>query len=152
MEKIGRIVTIILWVLVGVSVILSISLIANISDNEQDPNMLSWLNINIIWVYILGIIGACLAVFFAIYHTVTSKEAAKKGLISVLFLAAVVLVSYLLASPEMPKFIGAQKFIDGGLTGNTIKLIDTGLIALYIMLAISVLVFIVSPFIRLIRK
>lgn len=152
MEKTGKIVAIILWVLIGVSVILSISLIANISDNEQDPNMLSWLNINIIWVYILGIIGACLAFFFAIYHTVTSKEAAKKGLISVLFLAAVVLVSYLLASPEMPKFIGAEKFIAGGLTGKTIKLVDTGLIALYIMLAISVLVFIIAPFIRLVRK
>lgn len=152
MERTGRIVSIILWVLIGISVILSISLIANISDNEQDPNMLSWLNINIIWVYILGIVGTCLAFFFAIYHTLTSKEAAKKGLISILFLAAVVLVSYLLSSPEMPNFIGAQKFIDGGLTGQTIKLIDTGLIALYIMLAISVLVFIISPVIRLIRK
>ena len=152
MEKTGKIVTIILWVLIGVSVILSISLVANISDNEQDPNMLSWININLIWVYILGIVGAGLALFFAIFHTVTSKEAAKKGLTSVLFLASVVLVSYLLASPEMPKFIGAEKFIAEGLTGKTIKLVDTGLIALYIMLAISVLVFIFSPFIRLIRK
>jgi hypothetical protein len=152
MEKTGKLVTIILWVLIGVSVILSISLVANISDNKQDPNMLNWININLIWVYILGIAGAGLAVLFAVFHTVTSKEAAKKGLTSVLFLAAVVLVSYLLASPEMPKFIGAEKFIAEGLTGKTIKLVDTGLIALYIMLAISVLVFIISPFIRLIRK
>lgn len=152
MERTGRIVSIILWVLIGISVILSISLIANISDNEKDPNMLNWININLVWVYILGIVGACLAFFFAIYQTVTSKEAAKKGLTSVLFLAAVVLVSYLLASPEMPKFIGAEKFIAGGLTAQTIKLVDTGLIALYIMLAISVLVFIISPVIRLIRK
>jgi hypothetical protein len=152
MEKTGKIVSIILWALIGVSVILSISLIANISDNEQDPNMLNWIGINLFWVYILGIAGTGLAVVFAIYHTLTSKQAAKKGLISVVFLAAVALIAYLLASPEMPKFIGADKFIAEGLTGKTIKLVDTGLIALYIMLAVSVLVFIVSPIIRIVRK
>jgi len=152
MEKISKIVTIILWALVGVSVILSVSLVANISDTDTDPTMLSWINVNIIWVYILGIVGTGMALFFAIFQTLSSKQEAKKGLTSILFLAAVALIAYLLASPEMPKFIGADKFIAEGLTGKTMKFVDTGLIALYIMLAVSVLVFIVSPFIRIIRK
>lgn len=152
MEKTSRIVTIILWALIGVSIILSVSLVANISDNKSDLGMLSWINVNLIWVYILGIVGTGLALIFAIFQTLSSRQEAKKGLTSILFLAAVVLIAYLLASPEMPKFIGADKFIAEGLTGQTIKLVDTGLIALYIMLAVSVLAFIIGPVIRLVRK
>ncbi|HSO86046.1 MAG TPA: hypothetical protein VLQ91_05815 [Draconibacterium sp.] len=153
MEKIGKKITIVLWVLVIVSVILIVSLMANINpSNDQDPAMLSWINANLIWVYILGIIAAGLAVLFAIYHTVSDKQAAKGGLISLAFLGGVALISYLSASPEIPQFLGVDKFIAAGLNGQTMKFVDTGLIALYIMLAISILGFIVGPIIRIVRK
>jgi hypothetical protein len=153
MEKIGKKITIVLWVLVIVSVILIVSLMANINpDNDQDPAMLSWINTNLLWVYLLGIIAAGLAVLFAIYHTVSDKKAAKGGLISLAFLAGVALISYVLASPDIPQFLGVDKFIADGLNSQTMKLVDTGLIALYIMLAISVLAFVVGPIIRVVRK
>lgn len=153
MEKIGKIVTILLWALLIVSAILIVSLVANINDvNEQDPAMLSWINANIVWVYILGITGAGLAVVFGLFHTLSNKEAAKEGIISLVFLGVVAVVSFLLASPEIPQFIGVDKFIADGLTGDTIKLVDAGLIATYILFAIAVLSIILGPVIRLVRN
>ena len=151
MEKIGKKVTIVLWALIIVSAILVVSLITNINDvNESDPAMLSWINANLIWVYILGVVGAGIAVFFALFHTLSSKQAAKGGLISLLFMGAVALIAFLLASPEIPQFIGVDKFIADGLTTQTIKLVDAGLIATYILFAIAVLTILLGPVIRLV--
>jgi len=151
MEKISKIITIVLWALIIVSAILVISLVANINDvNEQDPTMLSWINANLIWVYILGVVGAGIAVFFALFHTLTNKQAAKSGLISLLFMGTVAIVAYVLASPEIPSFIGVDKFIAEGLTSSTIKLVDAGLIATYILFGIAVLSIILGPVIRLV--
>jgi hypothetical protein len=151
MEKIGKIITFILWALIIVSAVLVISLVANINDvNKQDPAMLSWINANLIWVYILGIIGAGIAVFFGLFHTFTNKQAAKSGLISLVFMGVVALVAYLLASPEIPQFIGIDKFIADGLTSSTVKLVDTGLHATYILFAIAVISIILGPVIRLV--
>jgi uncharacterized membrane-anchored protein len=151
MEKIGKIITFILWALIIVSAVLVISLVANINDvNKQDPAMLSWINANLIWVYILGIIGAGIAVFFGLFHTFTNKQAAKSGLISLVFMGVVAVVAYLLASPEIPQFIGIDKFIAEGLTSRTVKLVDTGLHATYILFAIAVLSIVLGPVIRLV--
>jgi hypothetical protein len=58
MEKIGKMITIVLWALIIVSAILVVSLVANINDlNDADPDMLNWINANLIWVYILGVAG-----------------------------------------------------------------------------------------------
>ena len=150
MEKIGKKVTIVLWALIIVSAVLVISMIANISENDADHVRLSWININLIWVYILGVVGAGIAVVFALFHTLSSKQAAKGGLISLIFMGAVALIAYLLASPEIPQFIGVDKFIANGLTTQTIKLVDTGLIATYILFAIAVLTILLGPVIRLV--
>ncbi len=151
MEKIGKKITIVLWALVIITLILIISLMANINEaNETDPDMLSWINTNLIWVYILLAVAAGLAILFAIYQTLSDKKAAKGGIISLAFLGGVAVVSFVLSSPEIPQFIGVDKFIADGLTPQTIKLVDTGLIATYIMLAISVLTILLGPVIRLV--
>jgi hypothetical protein len=150
MEKLGKIVSIVLWALIIVSAVLVVSLLANLSESETDPAMLSWINANLVWVYILGIIGAGIAVFFGLLHTVTSKQAAKSGIISLAFMGTVALVAFLLASPEMPQFIGIDKFIADGLTANTVKLVDAGLIATYILFVIAVISIVVGPVIRLV--
>lgn len=151
MEKIGKGVTFILWALIIVSVILIVSLVANINDvNESDPAMLSWINASIVWVYILIIIGAGCAILFGLFHTFTNKQAAKSSIISLVFMGVVGLVAYLMASPEMPQFIGVDKFIAEGLTTSTVKLVDTGLNATYILLAIAVFSIVLGPVIRLV--
>lgn len=153
MGKIGKIVTIILWALLIVSAILIISLVVNINPEvETDPAMLSWINSNLIWAYILVAVGAGVAVLSGLFNMFTDKNAAKNGIISIVFLGGVALVSYLIASPEIPQFIGVDKFIaDGTLNESVAKLVDTGLIATYILLALAILSIASSSVIRLFR-
>jgi hypothetical protein len=65
-------------------------------------------------------------------------------------MGGVALVAYLLSSPEMPSFIGVDKFIAEGLNSKTIKLVDTGLFATYILFGIAILSIILGPVIRLV--
>lgn len=151
MEKISKVITIVLWALIIVSAILVVSLVVNINDaNKYDPATLSWINLNIIWVYILLAAGAGIAVLFSLFHTLTNKQAAKSGLISLVFMGAVALIAFLLASPEIPRFIGVDKFIAEGLTTSTIKLVDTGLWATYILFGLAIASIVLGPVIRLI--
>jgi hypothetical protein len=139
MNKVGKYGTIILWTILVITAFLAISFIANISDNEADPDMNSWLSTNLIWAYILLILSIVILVGFAIYQMIVDFSGAKKGILSLGLMVAVVLISYLLASDEMPNFLGAQKFIeDGTLTTSTMKWIDTGLIATYLVLGTSI--------------
>ena len=152
MEKIGKIVTIILWVLVIVSAILVISLVVNITENETDPTMGGWIDTNLIWAYILIAIGAGVAILASIYHMITDRQAAKKGLFAFLFIGGVALISYLLASDEIPQFVGVQRHInEGTLTPQIAKNIEAGLFATYILLGLAVLSIVLAPVTRLFK-
>jgi hypothetical protein len=153
MDKAGKIVTIILWGLIIVSAVLIISLIVNINEEvETDPTMLGWVNTNLVWAYILVAFGAGVAILAGLYHMVTDKKAAKNGIISLVFLGVVALIAYLLASPEIPQFIGVDKFINEGILNERVaKLVDTGLYATYILLALAVLSIAMSSVTRFIK-
>jgi len=153
MAKIAKIVTIVLWALLIVSAVLIVSLIVNINEEvDTDPAMLSWVNSNLVWAYILVAFGAGVAILAGLYHTVTDKKAAKGGIISLVFMGVVALVAYLMASPEIPQFIGVDKFInDGTLNERVSKLVDTGLYATYILLGLAVLSIAMSSVMRLFK-
>jgi hypothetical protein len=152
MEKVGKIVTIILWVLLIVSAVLIVSMMVNISENEADPTMGSWINSNLVWSYVLLAIGAGIAILAGLFHMATDMKAAKKGLISLVFLVAVAVISYLLASDSIPQFAGVQKFInDGTLTTQVAKMVDAGLYATYILLALAILSILFSSVNRLFK-
>ncbi len=152
MGKTGKIVTIVLWALIIVSTILLVSLFVNISDVDTDPTMGSWINTNLVWAYILVVIGAGVAIISGLLHMFTDKKAAKNGLISIAFLAIVALIAYVLASPEIPQFVGVDKFIaDGTLNEQVAKLVDTGLYATYILLGLAILAIASSSVMRLFR-
>jgi hypothetical protein len=152
MNKTGKIVTIFLWVLLVVSAILIVSLIANINaEVDADPAMNRWVDINLIWAYILVALCAAVAIIAGLFHTVTDKKAAKGGIVSLVFLGAVALIAYVIASPEIPQFIGVNKFIEEGLTEGIVKLIDTALFATYILLGIAILAIVASPLTRLFK-
>ena len=139
MNKTGKYVSIFMWVLIAITAILAISFIANISDNKADPAMNSWLSTNLVWSYILLTLSLVLLVGFAVYQMATNFEAAKKGMVSLAFMGSVFLISYIIASDELPNFLGAQKFIDSEvITPSVMKWIDTGLIGTYIILGISI--------------
>lgn len=153
MGKTGKIVNIVLWALLVISAILIISLIVNINEDViTDPAMNRWLNTNVIWAYILVAFGAGVAIIASLLHMFSDKKAAKGGIMAILFMGVVVLISYLLASSEIPQFIGVDKFIaDGTLNAHVAKLVDTGLNATYILLALAILSVASSSVIRLFR-
>ena len=140
MGKTGKIVTIVLWALLIVSAVLIVSLMVNINEEiDTDPAMNSWVNSNLVWAYILVAVGAGVAILAGLANMATDKKAAKGGIISLAFMGAVVLVSYLLASPEIPQFIGVEKFLnDGSLNESVAKWVDTGLYATYILLGLAI--------------
>ena len=153
MDKAGKIVTILLWVLLIISAVLVVSLMVNINEEvDTDPNMLSWVNSNLIWAYVLVAVGAGVAILSGLVNMVTDKKAARGGIIAIVFLGAVALISYALASPEIPQFIGVDKFInDGTLNESVAKMVDAGLYATYILLALSVLSIAFSSVARLFK-
>ena len=153
MAKTSRFVTILLWVLLVISAVLVVSLMVNINEEvDTDPAMLSWVNSNLIWAYILVAIGAGIAIISGLIHTLTDKKALRGGLISLAFLAIVAVISYSLASDAIPQFIGVDKFInDGTLTAKVSKLVDTGLYATYILLGLAILSIVFSSVTRLFK-
>lgn len=152
MGKTGRIVTILLWVLLAISAILIISLVINISGNDADPVMGGWINSNLVWAYILIAVGAGVAILAGLVNMATDMKAARGGIIALVFLGAVALISWMLASPEIPKFLGVQDFIDDGtLNERVAKLVDTGLYATYILLGLAILSIVFSSVARLFR-
>ena len=153
MEKTSKFVKILLWVLLVISAVLLISLMANISDNDTDPSMGSWINTNLVWAYILVVIGAVVAIVSGLVHMVTDKKAARGGLLALGFFVVVAVISYSLASDAIPQFIGVNKFInDGTLTARVAKLVDTGLYATYILLGLAILSIVFSSVPRLFNK
>jgi len=152
MTKIGKIITILLWVLLIVSSVLVISLMVNISENDADATMGSWINSNLVWTYILVVVGAGIAIFGGLIQMFTDKQAAKGGIMAFVFLGAVALVSYLFASAEIPQFVGVDKFINNGtLNVKVAKLVDAGLIATYILLGLAILSIALSSVTRLFK-
>ncbi len=152
MNKTGKYVSIFMWVLIVITAILAISFIANISDNEADPAMNSWLSTNLVWTYIMLALSIFLLVAFAAYQMVTNFKEAKNGLMSMLLGVGVFVVAYIMASDAMPTFLGAQKFIDDEtITPSVMKWIDTGLIGTYIVLGASIVSIIYASVSRLFK-
>lgn len=140
MTKYSKILTIILWVILGISAVLIASLMVNISDNNADPVMGGWINSNIVWAYILMVAGAAIALLAGVLQMASDFSSAKKGLLSLAGFAIVAVIAYLLASDAIPQFFGVEKFIASGtLNAQVAKMIDTGLIVTYLLLGIAVL-------------
>jgi hypothetical protein len=122
------------------------------TEVETDPAMNSWVNTNLIWGYILLAIGAGVAVLAGLFNMFTDKKAAKGGIVALVFMGAVAAISYVMASPEIPQFIGVEKFInEGKLTESIAKLVDTGLYATYILLGLAILAIASSSVMRLFK-
>ena len=150
--KFAKITTYMLWVILGISFVLIISLLSNLAENDSDPTMGSWISTNLRWSYVLFFIAFVGAVVLEFINTISDKKATKSALIAIGFIGSVVLISYLFADSEMPKFFGAQKFIDDGTVDSSVlKWIGTGLIATYFLGAISVVAIIWSSVSRIFR-
>ena len=150
--KLEKVVTILMWVLLAVSAVLIVSLMSNISEEDADAVMGSWININLNWTYILLGIATGFSILGALYFTFTDKDAAKKGLTALGFAAVVVGISYVIASDAIPQFFGVEKYVaDGSLTNTIAKWIDTTMITTYVLLGLVIASIAVSSVVRIFK-
>lgn len=150
--KFAKITTIMLWVILAISLFLIISLLSNLDANASDAGMSSWISANLSWSYVLLFVAFIAAIVLEFVNTISDKKATKSALIALGFIGGVMLISYIFADSEMPKFFGAQKFIDDGtVTPSSLKWIGTGLIATYILSAISIAAIIWSSVSRIFK-
>jgi len=143
--KFAKITTIMLWVLLGISLFLIISLLSSLDANVADEGMSTWLSTNLYWTYVLLGISCVAAVVLEFANTISDKKATKSALIALGFLGGIIFISYLFSDSEIPKFYGAEKFVEDGTITPTVMLwTGTGLIATYILSAISIIAIIWS--------
>ena len=117
--SINKIISIISYVLLGISAILGVLFYGDVITEEPF----------IIWAYILMGLATAITLIFSVVNIFKSKENAKKSLISILFVGVLLLVSFLLASSSIPHFIGYEDF---NITPGVSKFVGTGLYMTYI--------------------
>jgi hypothetical protein len=150
--KFAKITTIMLWVILGISLFLIISLLSNLDANSSDPGMATWISTNLYWTYVLLGISVVAALVLEFVNTISDKKATKSALIALGFMGAVIVVSYLFSDSEIPKFFGAEKFVaDGTITPTIMLWTGTGLIATYILSALSIVAIVWSSISRIFK-
>lgn len=141
MEKSSKLASIVLYVLMAISVVIFVVMVSSI-DSETDPSekARSLMTTNINWAIVLFIVAGVLALVFALVQIITDKAKAVSALGAIGILAVVVIVSYAMASNEIPQFFGVDKFVaDGSLTPVISKWIGTGLNVTYILFGGAIL-------------
>ncbi|MDA3927584.1 MAG: hypothetical protein PF541_01405 [Prolixibacteraceae bacterium] len=137
MEKTRKITTITLYVLMAISVLLFVLMVSSIDDGPtQGSRAMQMITMNINWSIFLFVASALITVGFALVQMFSDKTKALNALGSVGILAVILLVSYFVASDQIPTFFGVEKFVaDGTLTESVSKWIGTGLYVTYILFA-----------------
>jgi hypothetical protein len=86
-------------------------------------------------VYLLLGLAAVSTIAFSILNVFKSAKTAKRSLVSIGFMAAVIFAAYLLSSSEIPQFFGAEKF---NITAGTSQAVGTGLFSMYLFFVLAV--------------
>ncbi|HAM98778.1 MAG TPA: hypothetical protein DCQ26_09230 [Marinilabiliales bacterium] len=118
-----KIASIIFYILFGISILLGV--LFYINDNESPM---------LVYTYILTGIAMASTLIFTVVSMFQSKKSLISSLTVIGLFGALVLISYLMSSDAMPTFFGVETF---KLTGGTLKLIDTSLFMMYILIAVS---------------
>ena len=117
-ENLTKTLSLVLYVLLGISVLLSVLFFAEmISESSL-----------IIWAYILVVIATLAAVLFPVVYLVQNLNKAKTALLSLAGLLVVIGISYLLASGEV-----LHSYEKYGIDEAVSKNVGTGLIAMYLL-------------------
>ncbi|PLX18893.1 MAG: hypothetical protein C0599_11570 [Salinivirgaceae bacterium] len=87
-------------------------------------------------VYLLVGLAAAATVLFSILNVFSSAKTAKRSLVSLGLLGAVLFMAYSLASSEIPVFFGSENF---DITPGVSRGVGTGLFAMYLFFVLAVL-------------
>ena len=138
-DKIRKIISIILYVLMGISLVLVIMFYfgkvvpGTEGTNMEEPVITGKI---LIWAAILVLLTAGLAVVFPIMHLISNPKSAKQFLFVLLGVAILIFIAYSLASNEVleiPGYTGKDN------VPGTLKFVGTGLFLTYILSGLAVL-------------
>ncbi len=144
-------------VIIGFAVVLTAILMAR-SDSEMSKDLVLayqkiglTLDIFTIGTYIIAGLAALLVIVLSIYNLFVNPKAARNALIGVGALALIIVVSFLLATPDIdPEFvINISENVE--VTPALSKQVGAGLVATYILGALSVLAIIYTWISKLIK-
>ena len=128
-----RIISIFLYVLLGVALIVGIIFyFGDVVPGTKGTSLQEPLIADefLILSYIYFGIAALLTVIFPVIYIITHPKKVKTALLSILFFAAILIIGYLLGS--------GNKFADQPeISSTTMKLVDSGLIAAYVFLGLA---------------
>ncbi|RLD29915.1 MAG: hypothetical protein DRI73_10705 [Bacteroidetes bacterium] len=143
-SKLTKIISIILWVLLGVSIILvglfyfGSSVPGTEGTNMYEPKITETL---LNWAYIMVIATIVIALGFSIVNLITYPKKLKQAAFMFLGVGVLVVVSYYLASDQalsMPGYDGNEN------VPKTLKYVGTGLYLTYIIFGIAFLTIVYS--------
>lgn len=125
-----------LYAMFAISAILILLVVKDSDDNAKLDGLL---NTSFYWSYLLFFIAFIGIVVFTVYQMVTVKGDKKKTVVSLVAIIVIFVLAYVMSSSEIPQFYGAKALIaEGTLTPNTVKMVDTGLYATYILAVLSI--------------
>lgn len=149
-DRIAKLTNILSYILFALAVVFGAAFYYTVVTSEPVPEYItipaektafmmkelgSSLNNFTIVVYILLGLAAISSVLFSFVNIFKSKRTAVRSLISIAILGGVILVAYVLASPEIPKFLGAEKF---DITATSSRMVGTGLFSMYLFFVLAV--------------
>ena len=147
----SRIIQIILWVLMAVTVVFAVIFyVGDVKEGTAGTRLEEPLITEtfLTWAYILFFAAAGITVIFSVINIILNPKGLKKGIIAFVIAAAVIVVAYLLADDtvlNLPHYQG---------TGNeprTLKMVDTGLFTAYILIGIAFLAILWSSVSRMFK-
>lgn len=147
-DKIKKIISIILYVLMGISIILVVlfyfgKLVPGTEGTNMEEPVIT--GKFLLWAAILVIVTAGLAIIFPIINLISNPKSAKKGLFIILGVAILIFIAYSLASNEVleiPGYIGKDN------VPGTLKFAGTGLFTTYILAGLAALSILFSEVIK----
>lgn len=139
-DKLGKILNILLYVLVGISAVLGFYFVF-IKEMPSEPEAATDITMyHMFWAYVLVIIAALLAIVAPIIYIILNPAKAKSVLIAVVSFVVLGGIAYLLASSGTD----GQVYEKFEVTAEASRRVGTGLIATYILGGLAILVTIYS--------
>lgn len=140
----SRLIQILLWVLMGVTVIMAVIFYGgavteeSIGTNLEEPVITETF---IYWAYILLGLTAGITLAFSVAGMLLNPRGAKKTLIGVAVGAVVIFIAWYLADDtvlNLPHYTGSDN------VPKTLKIVDTGLFTTYLLAGLAILAIIYS--------
>ncbi len=147
----SRIIQIILWVLMAVTIVFAVlfyfgNMVEGTEGTRLEEPVVTQTFLS--WAYILLIVAAAITIIFSVVNIIINPKGIKKGIVALVGTVVIIVIAYLMADDtvlNMPYFTGK------GNEPTTLKWVDTGLFTAYILIALAFLAIIWSSVSRIFK-